>query len=199
MLKVLSVWPSPGIRAYRRVQFWAHFCTTYSDLVWTDLCYRVATSFNMLMTLWCTRHITYFRLLLSVFFILLSVFFILLGLMIPLTKSVVVLSSQRHLQPPVFILIGGRLLQQSVSFKFLGVFFYAELRQGTQTQAKYVQKRCLQRLNLLKLVAGVWWGAWLCCIGALWARCWNITRSATLEWPEPICYGWRGFNIEEAG
>jgi hypothetical protein len=38
-------------------------CTTYSDLVWTDLCHRVATFFNILMTLWCTRHTTYFRLL----------------------------------------------------------------------------------------------------------------------------------------
>jgi hypothetical protein len=87
---------------------------------------------------------------------LLSVFFMLLGLMIPLTKSLVVLSSQRHLQPSVSIRIGGRLLQQSESLKYLGVFFDAELRQGTHTQAKYVQKRCLQRLIFLKLVAGVW-------------------------------------------
>jgi hypothetical protein len=59
-----------------------------------------------------------------------------------------------------FILLaasGGWLLPQVVSFKYLGVFFDAGLKWGTQ--AGYVQKRCLQRLNFLKSIAGVWWGA----------------------------------------
>jgi hypothetical protein len=33
-----------------------HRGTTYSDLVCTDLCHWVATSFNMLMTLWYSRY-----------------------------------------------------------------------------------------------------------------------------------------------
>jgi hypothetical protein len=49
------------------------------------------------------------------------------------------------------------LLPQVVSFKYLRVFFDAGLRWGTQ--ARYVQKRCLQRLNFLKSIASVWWGA----------------------------------------
>jgi hypothetical protein len=45
--------------------------------------------------------------------------------------------------------IGGRLqLPQSVSFMYFGVFFDARL--GWGAQARYVQKRCLQRLNLLE-------------------------------------------------
>jgi hypothetical protein len=87
----------------------------------------------------------------------LSVFFLLLRLTIFSTESKVVLFSRRHLWLPVSIQIGGRLLPQVVSFKYLGVFFDAGLRWGTQ--ARYVQNWCLQRLNFLKSIAGVWWGA----------------------------------------
>jgi hypothetical protein len=41
--------------------------------------------------------------------------------------------------------------------------------------------------------------AWLCWVGALWAQCWSMAWSATLEWPGLLCYGWKGFNIEEYG
>jgi hypothetical protein len=83
----------------------------------------------------------------------LSVFFSLLGLTISFTKSEVVLLSWRHLRPPLLIRIDDRLLPQVVSFKYLRVFFDAGLRWGIQ--ARYVQKRCLQRLNFLESVAGV--------------------------------------------
>jgi hypothetical protein len=138
VLVVLSVWPC-GKRVCHRVQFWAHFCTTYSDLIWTDFCHRVATSFNMLMTLWCTRQTTYFRLLVpwfrrparhSAFF------FRCFDSRYPLQS--------RRWYCSVSIRIGGRLLPQMVSFKYLGVFFDVGLRWGTQ--AGYFQKRCLQKL-----------------------------------------------------
>jgi hypothetical protein len=87
----------------------------------------------------------------------LSVFFSMIWLTISASKSEVVLFSQEHLQPVVSIRVNGRLLPQSISFKYLGVFYDTGLRWGTQ--AKYVQKRCLQRLNFLKSIAGVWWGA----------------------------------------
>jgi hypothetical protein len=45
------------------------------------------------------------------------------------------------------------LLPQVVSFKYLGVFFDAGLRWGTQ--ARYVQKRCLQRLIFFKSIASI--------------------------------------------
>jgi hypothetical protein len=80
-----------------------------------------------------------------------------IGLTISASKSEVVLFSRKHLQPVVSIRINGRLLPQSMSFKYLGVFYDTGLRWGTQV--KYVHKRCLQRLNFLKSIAGVWWGA----------------------------------------
>jgi hypothetical protein len=55
-------------------------------------------------------------------------FFLLLGLTISSATSDVVLFSRRHLRPPVSVWIGGRLLPQLVSFKYLGVFFDAGLR-----------------------------------------------------------------------
>jgi hypothetical protein len=64
----------------------------------------------------------------------LSVFFSLLGLTISSTKSEVVLFSRKQLRPPVSIRIGGRLLPQVVSFKYLGLFFDAGLRRGTQAR-----------------------------------------------------------------
>jgi hypothetical protein len=85
-----------------------------------------------------------------------------IGLTISTTKSEVVLFSRKHLQPVVSIRVNGRLLPQSISFKYLGVFYDTGLRWATQ--AKYVQKRCLQRLNFLKSIAGVWWGAHPRCI-----------------------------------
>jgi hypothetical protein len=87
----------------------------------------------------------------------LSVFISMIGLTISASKSEVVLFSRKQLQPVVSIQVNGRLLPQSISFKYLGVFYETGLRWGTQ--AKYVQKRCLQRLNFLKSIAGVWWRA----------------------------------------
>jgi hypothetical protein len=80
---------------------------------------------------------------------------LLLELAIFSTKSEVVLFFRRHLQPPVSIRIDGRLLLKLVSFKNLGKFF--ELR--WELRLVNVQKRCLQRLNFLKSIAGVWWGS----------------------------------------
>jgi hypothetical protein len=87
----------------------------------------------------------------------LSVFFSMSGLTISASKSEVVLFSRKHLQPVVSMRVNGRLLPQSMSFKYLGVFYNTGLRWGTQVI--YVQKRCLQRLNFLTSIAGVWWGA----------------------------------------
>jgi hypothetical protein len=107
------------------------------DLVWIDSSHRDVIFSNMRISL--------------------SVSFSMIGLTITATKSEVVLFSRKHLQPVVSIRVNGRLLPQAVSFKYLGVFYDTGLKWGAQ--AKYVQKRCLQRLNLLKSIAGVWWGA----------------------------------------
>jgi Na+/H+ antiporter NhaA len=68
-------------------------------------------------------------------------FFLLLGLTISSTKLKVVLFSRKHLRPPVLIQIGGKLLPQVASSKYLRVVFDAGLR----WMARYVQKRCVQR------------------------------------------------------
>jgi hypothetical protein len=154
-----------------------YFCKTYSDLVSTDLCHRVAiaTPFNMLMLLWCTRHTTYFKLLVPARH---SAFFSLLGLAISSTKLEAILFSWRYFQSPVSIRIGGRLLAQSVNFKYLGVFLIPDLN---------------EELRLVTFKKDVCKDG----IGAFCAPYWNITRSATLEWPGFICYAWIGFSIEE--
>jgi hypothetical protein len=76
------------------------------------------------------------------------------------------LFSWNHLRPPASIQIGDNLLPQVVSFKYLGVFFDAGLRWGAK--ARYFQKRCQQRLNFLKSIAGVWWSAHPRCIVMLY-------------------------------
>jgi hypothetical protein len=80
-----------------------------------------------------------------------------IGLTISATKSEVVLFLRKHLQLVVSIRVNGRLLPQSISFKYLGLFYDTGLT--WDAQAKYVQKRCLQGLNFLKSTAGVWLGA----------------------------------------
>jgi hypothetical protein len=125
-----------------------------SDLVWTDLCHRVATSFNILTTL--SHHVLQTTCALVQTGLLVTqcfFFFSLLGLTISPTKSEVVLFSRRHLWPPVSIRIGGRLLPETVSFKYMEVYFETELRWGIQ--ARYVHKRCLQRQIFLKSVTDV--------------------------------------------
>jgi hypothetical protein len=47
-----------------------------------------------------------------------------------------------------------QIVARSGEFHVYGGIFYAGLRWGTQ--ARYDKKRCLQRLNLLKPIAGIW-------------------------------------------
>jgi hypothetical protein len=72
------------------------------------------------------------------------------------------LFSPKHERPPILIRIGSHVLPQTTTFKYLGVFFDCGLRWSTQT--KYVKRICLQRINLLKSVAGMSWGAHPSCM-----------------------------------
>jgi hypothetical protein len=92
----------------------------------------------------------------------LSVFFSSVGLTISSSKSEVMLFSRKHERPPILIRIGSHVLPQATTFKYLGVFFDCALRWSAQT--RYVGRRCLQRINLLKSVAGVSWGAHPSCM-----------------------------------
>jgi hypothetical protein len=77
----------------------------------------------------------------------------------------------------LFSIIGS----QSISFKYLGAFYETGIRRGAQ--AKYVQKRCLQRLNFLKSIAGVWWGAHSRCMFLLY----NGLIGSVLDYAS-VCY-----------
>jgi hypothetical protein len=69
-----------------------------------------------------------------------------------LFKSEVMLFSRKHERPPILIRIGPHVLSQATTFKYLGV---------------YVKRRCLQRINLLKSVAGVWRAHPSCMLGRI--------------------------------
>jgi len=87
----------------------------------------------------------------------LSVFFDTIGLTISATKSEAMIFSRKHSKPQLRLLLYGQYLPQTDQFKYLGVFLDTGLRWATQI--KYVQKRCLQRMNLMNSIAGTWWGA----------------------------------------
>jgi hypothetical protein len=83
----------------------------------------------------------------------LGVFFSSVSLTISSSKSEVMLFSRKHERPPILVGIGSHFLPQATTFKYLEVFFECGLRWSTQT--KYVKRRCLQRINLLKALASV--------------------------------------------
>jgi hypothetical protein len=109
------------------------------------------------------------------------------------SKSEVMLFSRKHERPPNLIRIGSHVLPQAMTFKYLGVFFDCGLRWITQT--KYVKRRCIQRINLLKSVAGVSWGAHPSFM-LLLALFWNTVQFATRELPGHTLYCFNAFIIE---
>jgi hypothetical protein len=91
-----------------------------------------------------------------------NVFFSNMGLTISALKSEVVLFTRKHERPPILVRIGSYVLPQATCFKYLGIFFDSGLQWSCYVN--YVRQRCLQRVNLLKSVAGVSWGAHLSCL-----------------------------------
>jgi hypothetical protein len=83
--------------------------------------------------------------------------FLPMDLTISASKSEVMLFTRKHERPPILVRVGSYVLPQTSCFKYLGIFFDAGLRWNCH--AKYVRRRCLQSVNLLKSVAGVSWGA----------------------------------------
>jgi hypothetical protein len=80
-----------------------------------------------------------------------------MGLKISASKSEVVLFTRKHESPPTTLVgVGSYVMPQTSYFKYLGIFFDAGLRWNCN--AKYVLRRCLERVNL-KSVAGVSWGS----------------------------------------
>jgi hypothetical protein len=69
------------------------------------------------------------------------------------SKSEVMLFTRKHERLPILVRIGSYVLPQATCFKYLGIFFDSGLRWSCHV--KYVRQRCLQRMNMLKSVAGV--------------------------------------------
>jgi hypothetical protein len=87
-----------------------------------------------------------------------QVFFIdMVGLTLSAVKSEAMVFSRKHHLSDVTLCIDGRRLLQTKEFKYLEVFFDSMLRWSTQV--RYVQRRCLQRFNFMRSIAGTWWGA----------------------------------------
>jgi hypothetical protein len=84
----------------------------------------------------------------------LKVFFDMVGLTISVVKSEAMVFSRKHHKPDVTLSIDGRSLPQTKEFKYLRVFFDSGLHWSIQV--RYVQRRCLQRLNFMKSIAGTW-------------------------------------------
>lgn len=51
----------------------------------------------------------------------------------------------------------GIEIDQSLTSKYLGVWFDSKGTWGTQT--KYLVQKCQQRINFLRTITGTWWGA----------------------------------------
>jgi ribonuclease HI len=79
------------------------------------------------------------------------------GLQISETKSELVLFSRKHSNPPVNVSLNGRLLPVEPTFKYLGVVFDQKLIWSAHV--KLIQQKCLKRINFMRSMAGISWGA----------------------------------------
>jgi hypothetical protein len=93
--------------------------------------------------LWYKRHVWLSRF-----------FFDMVGLTISAVKYEAMVFCRKYHKPDVTLGIDARRLPQTKEFKYLGVFFDSGLRWSTQVM--YVQRRCLQRLNFMRSIAGTW-------------------------------------------
>jgi hypothetical protein len=81
-----------------------------------------------------------------------------MSLTISALQSKVMLFTRKHERLLILVRIGSYVLPQTTCFKYLGM----GLRWSCHV--KYVRRRCLQRVNLLKLMVGVCWGAHPSCL-----------------------------------
>jgi ribonuclease HI len=84
-------------------------------------------------------------------------FFSDIGLSISEKKSELVLFSRKHSTPNVQVSLNGRLLKVSDHFRYLGVIFDRKLLWNGHV--RLIQQKCAKRINFLRSMAGVSWGA----------------------------------------
>jgi ribonuclease HI len=87
----------------------------------------------------------------------LSKWFLNLGLTISNSKSECVLFSRKHILSDVNVSINNVQLAQKSEFKYLGMILHRKL--NWHPHIKDITMKCLRRMNLLKCLAGVRWGA----------------------------------------
>ena len=72
-------------------------------------------------------------------------------------KTELVVFSRKHSPTQLQLQLSGKTITQSLSFKYLGVWFDSKCYWGKHT--RYLKQKCQQRINFLRTVTGTWWGA----------------------------------------
>ncbi|XP_055608580.1 uncharacterized protein LOC129755905 isoform X1 [Uranotaenia lowii] len=80
-----------------------------------------------------------------------------LGIEFSPSKTELVVFSRKHSPPQIELLMIGRTLTQSLSFKYLGVWFDSKCLWGKHI--RYLTQKCQKRINFLRTITGTWWGA----------------------------------------
>lgn len=73
------------------------------------------------------------------------------------TKSNVVVFSRKRILPPINLQIDGCTLPVCDTFRYLGVTFDKKL--NYKSHIDLVERKCMKRINILKMVSGTHWGA----------------------------------------
>lgn len=80
-----------------------------------------------------------------------------LGIEFSTEKTEMVVFSRKHNPPSLKLYLLGKLIIQSLVFKYLGIWFDSK---GTWAcQIRYLKQKCQQRINFLRTITGTWWGA----------------------------------------
>lgn len=79
------------------------------------------------------------------------------GLELSVDKSVAVLFSRLRNAPPVHISYNGQQIPQKNEAKFLGLVLDSKL--SGVAHCDYIASKCERRINMLRCLSGVWWGA----------------------------------------
>ena len=72
-------------------------------------------------------------------------------------KTELVVFTRKHIPAQLTLSLSGRTINQSDSYKYLGVWFD---RKGTWGKhINHLKQKCQQRINFLRSITGTWWGA----------------------------------------
>ena len=72
-------------------------------------------------------------------------------------KIELVVFSKKHNAAIMNLSISGKVIKQSLTYKYLGVWF--DSKGKWTTYIRYLKQKCQQRINFLRSITGTWWGA----------------------------------------